>query len=229
MAEARNAKYFLSVPDIDLPAGTPVVGYKLFYRSAYSPEVLQRIVHGTSIMNADTAVRSKDEISTSDYVATMYQIGELTPVPGHENLLARRAYIYNEEIPNVMTDSANPEVGFFYWPDQALAEEYAQWYSNEYAKRDFYGIPTERMKGRYELHRVEGIHIPKPGEDPFEQGMNEGMTMDEMMIDKEVLAAWSMSGARIDEKQSMKDWVAQERKRVDEWNKNNPGTDYYDI
>lgn len=223
---AHNAKYFLDIPDIDLPAGTPVVGYKLFYRSAQSPTVLQRIAQGTSIMNADNVVHSKDEIPTSDYVKTMYQSGELTPVPGHENLLARRPYIYDEGAPNVMTDSVNPEVGFFYWPDRALAEEYAQWYSGEYVERDFYGIPTGKMRGRYELHRVEGVHIPKPPEDPFGQGMNEGMTMNEMMIDKEVLAAWSMTGERIDEKQSMKDWVAQEQKRVDEWNKNKPKVDY---
>lgn len=221
-----SAQDFLSIPDLDLPEGTPVTGYKLFYRSAYSPDVLQRIVQGTSIMNADSVVRSKDEISTSDYVKTMYQSGDLTPVPGHENLLARRPYVYDETKPNVMTDNVKKDVGFFYWPDRGVAESYGEWYSNEFADRDFYGIPVDRPKGRYELHRVEGIHIPKPAEDPFGQDMNEGMTMNEMMIDSEVLAAWSMTGDRIDEKQSMKDWAAQEMKRVADYKAAHKDNDY---
>lgn len=215
---AKGAKDFLNIPDIDLPLGAPVVGYKLFYRSAQSPEVLQRIVQGTSIMNADSVVSTQQDIDEKSWVKEELERGELQPVPGREGMFANRAYVYDEEKPNVTGTSIKPDVGFFYWPDRALAEEYATWYSEEYANRDFYGIPTDKLKGRYELHRVEGIHMPKPPEDPFGQGMNEGMTMDEMMIDKEVLAAWSMTGERIDEKQSMADWVKQERKRVDEWN-----------
>ena len=223
---AYDANYFLNIPDIDLPAGTPVVGYKLFYRSAQSPDVLQRIVQGTSIMNADSHVYTQQEIDENDYYKERVASGELQPVPGREGLFASRAYVYDEGSPNVIGTSVKQDVGFFYWPDRALAEEYAAWYSNEYVRRDPYGIPMDKMKGRYELHRVEGIHMPKPAEDPFGQGMNEGMTMDEMMIDKEVLAAWSMTGERIDEKQSMVDWAKQERKRVDEWKANHKNIDY---
>ena len=222
-----SAQDFLSIPDLDLPEGTPVTGYKLFYRSAYSPDVLQRIVQGTSIMNADSVVKSLAEIKEypSMYEADM-KSGKIQPVPGVEGAYAYRAYVYDETKPNVMTDSVKKDVGFFYWPDRGVAESYGEWYSNEFANRDFYGIPRDRPEGRYELHRVEGVHIPKPAEDPFGQDMNEGMTMNEMMIDKEVLAAWSMTGDRIDEKQSMKDWAAQEMKRVADYKAAHKDNDY---
>lgn len=221
-----NAQDFLSIPDLDLPEGTPVTGYKLFYRSAYSPEVLQRITQGTSIMNADSHVYTKEDITKDSLAKDEYEKGVLRQVPGRKGLYAPRVYIYDEFAPNVMTDSVKKDVGFFYWPDRAIAEEYGEWYSDEFADRDFYGIPNDRMHGRYELHRVEGVHIPKPPEDPFGFDMNEGMTMNEMMIDKEVLAAWSSTGKRIDEKQSMEDWVKSERERVQRWKAEYDDNDY---
>lgn len=221
-----SAQDFLSIPDLDLPRGTPVTGYKLFYRSAYSPDVLQRIVQGTSIMNADSVARSQEKINEGGLAKDELEQGKIQPVPGVEGWYAPRAYVYDETKPNVMTDSTKKDVGFFYWPDRGVAESYGAWYSDEYSERDIYGIPTDRPKGRYELHRVEGVHVPKPAEDPFGYGMNEGMTMNEMMIDSEVLAAWSMTGARIDEKQSMKDWAAQEMKRVADYKAAHRGDDY---
>lgn len=225
-----NQQDFTAVPDLDLPEGTPVTGYKLVYHASngdYYPYM------------------NRDPFAIERYIQ------QIKGPPLKRD-------VFNVGAPNIKTpDDFDPDrpmpLGYYYWQDKALAEEYADWAAPQpqahsridtstvwvkwnildeeeekhYKGYDWnnpprlpwvhpkYSVTDGPLKGqsilvgRYELLRVEGTHVVKT-ENSMDRE-NEGHVMNEMMIYPEPIATYSITGAKLPDIQSFEEFINQQK------------------
>lgn len=161
------------------PPGTPVMGYKIFYRATngklYPMWGYTRIIEGLYTQEDAFGPRA----ITNDYFESDFA----TP------LLNK----YTEEGIN----HSPIETGYYYWPDLEITKEYL----NSYRLRE--GDNPERLDisfqgaiGSYEIHRIEGIATANNlliTEDAEDGEVGEGLTMQDMKINPDVL--YSIKGS----------------------------------
>lgn len=155
------------------PPGTPVVGYKIFYRATdgelypmwgYTRIIEKLYTHADAFgPNAIT-----DEYFESDFV---------TP-------------LLNKYVEKGINHSPI-EAGYYYWPDLELSKGYLDSYRLKKGDNpEMLDISFQGAMGSYEIHRIEGIATVNNlliTEDTEDGEVGEGLTMQDMKIDPEVL------------------------------------------
>lgn len=196
--------YFARIPDLELSEGTSVTGYKLVYHAtddnyyAFQNRNHFDIEHDIRMPPNEIPERMRqfaDRMSPEKRERFTYE-GSL------------KGDRYTKDTPNVWRDPGNYEKyphGYYYWKDKVLAEEWAEWATPQMSQH-MYGGKEGNRSGRFELLRVEGVHVKKTynSEDIY----NEGHVMNEMMfVDKTPLAAFDIFGKRIDETVPFQEWI----------------------
>lgn len=194
---------FAKIPDLDLPEGTPVTGYKLVYHATDDNYYMfqNRNPYG---IEADIS-RPPDYIPENVRQFTEHMSPEKRYQFTSEGSLKQDRYQKDE--PNVWiqpSEGVFPH-GYYYWKDRAAAEEWAKWAAPQ-PSQHVYGGNDSLRSGRFELLRVEGVHVKKTrnSEDMY----NEGHVMNEMVfVDKTPLLAFDIFGKQVDETIPFQEWI----------------------
>ena len=231
---------FTAVPDLDLPEGAPVTGYKLVYHASngkYYP-----------YMNRDPwTLESSIMTGASESFDTPYNTEGVSTLPPQDGM----------------------PTGYYYWADKGIAEDYAKWASPQPSHHSTTNLNTvvvgegeewhykempdgtfampgatilpwydkespasgqvhpkqTVLMGRYELVRVEGEHVPKTAN--WMDEANEGHVMNNMKIYPEPLMVFNIRGQKLDTIEPFDKYIAQQRPYLTEGKVEQTHTHYY--
>ena len=199
-------RYFAKIADLELPEGTPVTGYKLVY---HATDDNYYAFQNRNHFGIEADIRMPpDEVPERVREFTDRMSPENRSRFTYEGGLKEHRYV--KDGPNVWHEPRNHEKyphGYYYWKDKGNAEEWAEWAAPQMSHH-MYGGKEGLPSGRFELLRVEGVHVKKTynSEDIY----NEGHVMNEMMfVDKIPLAAYDIFGKRVDETIPFQEWTKQ--------------------